>query len=320
MAFLLPEPYVMPGCDPLDPPTVSCLEGLSIERKVVAVDGHTVAAEMHLLERGKAGDRPTVVFLHGVLTSSCLAAELFEDPSAVSWISLSLPGHFGGSLAAGTRREDVDKRLYVRLTEGALQELVGSQQVILVGWSLGGFTALAVTAAHPERVLAVASLAGFAEPRFTGVVRVLSWLVQLPVVARVVRFGIWVAACRPRFFWLMALLTAHNWRACFTPAGKATFNSIWSRYRCHDAESLTSILATLHRLNLGTAVSSIRCPAWIGSGSRDPVVPVAEARRIAGRLPQAELQVYDGAGHMFFCEWPGFRKHLAAWLAGISRQ
>ena len=56
MAFLLPEPDVMPGCDPLDPPPVSCLEGLSIERKVVAVDGHTVAAEMHLLERGEAGD------------------------------------------------------------------------------------------------------------------------------------------------------------------------------------------------------------------------------------------------------------------------
>ena len=171
---------MMRRCDPLAPPAVPRLAGLSLVQRVVEVDGHRVAAEMHLLDAAGCSGRPPVVFLHGVLTSSCLASELFDDPSRVSWISLSLPGHFGGGFAAGLSPDDIDASFYVRLIEAALEQLVGSQQVVLVGWSLGGFSALAVAATHPQRVAAVASLAGFAEPRFAGVVRVMSWMVRLP--------------------------------------------------------------------------------------------------------------------------------------------
>jgi len=305
----------MHRCDPLDPPSVPRLAGLRIERRLLEVDGHQVAAEMHLLEQ--AG--PPVVFLHGVLTSTCLATELFHDPAAASWISLSLPGHFGGRFAPGTLRKAIDASLYGQLVEAALQQLLGSQQVILVGWSLGGFTALAVTTAYPQRVAAVASLAGFAEPRFSGVVWVMSRLVRLPGAGKLVRLGLWVAGHLPRVFWMVALLTAHSWKACLAEPGRATLNGVWRRYRCHDPASLAMVLATLHRLNVGDRVASIRCPVWIGSGSHDPVVPLAEARRIAARLPQAEMHVYPQAGHMFFCEWLGFRDHLAAWLTKVAK-
>ena len=304
----------MPCCDPLDPPAVPRLEGLRVERRVVEVDGHRVAAEVHLREQAQ----PPLVFVHGVLTSTCLGRELFDDPESASWIALSLPGHFGGRFAEGTARSGIDAALYARLIEGALQQLVGSQPVILAGWSLGGFTALAVTAAHPERVIAVASLAGFAEPRFAGVVRVMSWLVRLPGMAMLVRAGLWMAGHLPRVFWMVALLTAHNWKACLAEPGRSTLNGVWQRYRCHDPSAMAAVLATLHRLNVGDRVASIRCPVWIGSGSHDPVVPLAEARRIAARLPQAELKVYPRAGHMFFCEWAGFRDDLAAWLAEVE--
>lgn len=304
-------------CDPVDPPPVARLDGLAVERRVIEVDGHRVAAEIHLPpDLADAG--PPVVFLHGVLTSSGLVGELFEDPAAVSWISLSLPGHFGGGFAVGTGRDDINAALYVRLVESTLEQVLGDRQVILVGWSLGGFTALAVTAAHPERVAAVASLAGFAEPRFAGVVRVMSWLVRLPGAASLVRLGLWAAIYLPRVFWFVALLTASNWRACLTREAKTALNDVWRRYRCHDPASLSLVLATLPKLDVGEPVRSITCPAWVASGSHDPVVPVREARRIAARLPQAEFRVYDGAGHMFFCEWPGFREHLAAWLAGLQ--
>ena len=145
-------------CDPLDPPPVARLNGLTVERRVIEVDGHRVAAEIHL-PPALADAGPPVVFLPGVLTSSGLVGELFDEPAAVSWISLSLPGHFGGGFAAGTGRDDIDAALYVRLVEGTLEQILGPRRVILVGWSLGGFTALAVTAAHPARVAAVASFA-----------------------------------------------------------------------------------------------------------------------------------------------------------------
>jgi pimeloyl-ACP methyl ester carboxylesterase len=301
-------------CDPLDPPPVARQAGLALERRICEVDGQKIAAELHLLPASSADAPPPIVFLHGVLTSSCLATELFADPSRFSWISLSLPGHAGGSFAPGIRGAEIDAAFYVRLIEGALQHLVGSQRVILVGWSLGGFTVLAVTAAHPERVAAVACLAGFAEPRFTGIVRVMSWMVRLPGAASLVEWGLWLAGLMPRVFWFVALLTASNWRAFRAADAKAVLYDVWLRYRCHDPASLALVLATLPKLNVGDAVAGITCPALIGSGSHDPVVPVEEARRIAGRLHQAELRIYDGAGHMFFCEWAGFQEHLAAWL------
>lgn len=316
------------SCDPLVPPRVPRLAGLVIEQRVVEIDGHRVAAEIHRHPQAdrtaggddgpRSGDRTPIVFLHGVLTSTCLASELFEDPAAHEWISLSLPGHFGGRLAAGTTRRDIDASLFVRLIEGALEQLVGSRRVILVGWSLGGFTALAVAAAHPQRVAAVASLAGFAEPRFAGVVRVLSWLVRLPGTGWLVRLGLLLAMVRPRVFWLVTLLTAATWRPCLTRDAKDAINGVWRRYRCHDAASLVMVLARLHTLDIGNRVSGIRCPVWIASGDRDPVVPLAEAQRIAARLPQAEFEVYPRAGHIFFCEWAGFRADFAAWRTSLD--
>jgi pimeloyl-ACP methyl ester carboxylesterase len=304
----------MCACDPLDPPAVPGLSGLDVDRRLLEVDGHHVAAEMHLLQQGC----PPVVFLHGVLTSTCLVSELFDDPASASWISLSLPGHFGGRFAADITAASIDAALYVRLIEGALRQLVGSQRVILVGWSLGGFTAMAVTAAHPERVVAVASLAGFAEPRFAGVVWVMSWLVRTPGVASLVRLGLWLAGRLPSVFWIVCLLTAHNWPACRTESAKAALNGVWRRFRCHNTVSLAWVLATLYRLNIGDRVAGISCPVWIASGSHDPVVPLAEALRIADRLPQARLQVYKRAGHLFFCEWPGFRDGLADWITAVA--
>jgi pimeloyl-ACP methyl ester carboxylesterase len=304
----------MPCCDPLNPPPVSRQAGLAIERRLCEVEGQRIAAEMHLLPSENGSAPPPIVFLHGVLTSTCLVTELFPAPSQVSWISLSLPGHFGGSFAPGLTASSIDADFYVRLIEGALQQLLGDQQVILVGWSLGGFSVLAVTAAHPERVAAVACLAGFAEPRFAGVVRIMSWMVRLPGAATLVRCGLWLAEQMPRVFWFFALLTTSNWKAFETADAKEVLHGVWLRFRCSDAASLSLVLATLPKLDVGDAVGGITCPVLIGSGSDDPVVPVREARRIASRLPQAELRIYEGAGHMFFCEWEGFQDHLAGWL------
>lgn len=40
-------------------------------------------------------------------------------------------------------------------------------------------------------------------------------------------------------------------------------------------------------------------PTLVMAGDDDPIVPVANARILAGRIPNAELQVLDGAGHLF---------------------
>jgi 3-oxoadipate enol-lactonase len=49
---------------------------------------------------------------------------------------------------------------------------------------------------------------------------------------------------------------------------------------------------------------SISAPTLVMHGSEDAVMPVANARLLAERIPGATLVVFDGAGHLFFHEEP----------------
>jgi len=302
----------MHSSPPPSSPRSRSIAGLALERRLLAVDGHTVAVTGHLLDDGRA----PVVFLHGVLTTTELVGELFDDPAAESWLAVSLPGHAAGSFAAGTTAAEITPELYVRLTATAIRAIVGSRPVILVGWSLGGFTALALAASGSANVAAVASLAGFGRPSFSGLVWILTGCSRLPVTRRLVAFGLWLAGRRPLMFRLLSLLTAHDLAACRTPAARAAIRRVWRRFRRHDPESLRRVLASLRRLDLGEAPRRIGCPVWIAGGRDDPVVSRRETRRLAAEIPQARLTEYAG-GHLFFCEWQGFRRDLAAWLAEV---
>ncbi len=49
---------------------------------------------------------------------------------------------------------------------------------------------------------------------------------------------------------------------------------------------------------------SIAAPALVMHGSEDVVMPLANAELLAARIPGATLDVFDGAGHLFFHEEP----------------
>ncbi len=44
---------------------------------------------------------------------------------------------------------------------------------------------------------------------------------------------------------------------------------------------------------------TVKAPALVLAGDDDPIIPVANGRILAARLPDAELQVLPGAGHLF---------------------
>ncbi len=283
-----------------------------VERVLVPVGGHVVAADVHLRDDG----RPPVVFLHGILTSTAIAAELFADSAAESWVSLGLPGHHPGRLAAGTRAADVDAALFADLAEAALARVLGDRPVVAVGWSTGGFAALSLAIHHPRRVAAVASLAGFADGRMiTGSIAWLAWIAGGFVGAAGLRAGLWAGA---RLGWLHDLIV----RSC-TAAGTTVPPDILARMRnafaCHDPDELTTVLAALPRLDLTARLGDITVPVWIAAGGHDPLVPVAEARRLADRIRGARLTIYDAGGHLFFREWPGFQADFATWRQGLPR-
>lgn len=257
-----------------------------------------------------------MLFLHGILTSTAVVSDLFDEPDAASWISVSLPGHQPGRLAHGMPPAAIDAEFFATLVDAALAEVVGPRRVVAVGWSTGGFAALNLAVRRPKRVAAVASLAGFADGRrLVGSIAWLTWLAS--AAPALVHGGLWAGG---RMRWLHGLILE-------TAAGDGTAartidadirDRLWREFCGHDPASLVSVLAALRRLELTDRLGQIEVPAWIVAGERDPLVPLGESRRIAEAIPGSRLTVYAGAGHLFFHEWPAFRAEFAAWRAGLA--
>ncbi len=73
------------------------------------------------------------------------------------------------------------------------------------------------------------------------------------------------------------------------PIAPRTFQAQLAASRGHDAWDL---------------LPSIACPTLVMHGSDDAVMPLANAELLAARIPGAVLEVFDGAGHLFFHEQP----------------
>jgi pimeloyl-ACP methyl ester carboxylesterase len=292
------------GCHPEMQPTA--------ERHVLEIGGHLVGADVHLRD----DPRPPVVFLHGVMASVAVARELFDDPEAESWIALSLPGHHPGRFPAGMPQDAIDEAMFSDLAEAALERLVGDRRVIAAGWSTGGFAALDLALRHPRRVAAVATLAGFASGRITGLIGWMQWLSLHRLGRPVLRAGLWLTGRVPLLHDAATRLLAGS-----VAAGIAAPRTVIARMRDdfarHEPEAIYSMLAALRGIDITDRLAAVTVPTWIAGGGRDPVIPVAETRRLAAAIPGAELRLYEHGGHLFFCEWPGFRADFARWLAHV---
>jgi pimeloyl-ACP methyl ester carboxylesterase len=64
---------------------------------------------------------------------------------------------------------------------------------------------------------------------------------------------------------------------------------------------------------------SITAPTLVMHGSEDAVMPLANARALAERIPAARLAVFDGAGHLFFHEEPERTAEMVRAFAAAGR-
>ncbi len=56
--------------------------------------------------------------------------------------------------------------------------------------------------------------------------------------------------------------------------------------------------------DLSEAVKAIQVPALVMAATGDRIVPVQNAHRLAAKLPDSRLKIYEGFGHQFFVEIP----------------
>jgi pimeloyl-ACP methyl ester carboxylesterase len=145
-------------------------------------------------------------------------------------------------------------------------------ELVAVGASLGGYVALAMIRAAPERTrgLLLAGARATADPPERRAVR--------DEMIRVVRAeGI------------------EGWNREFSPPGPED--------RTID-ELVRGIEALRDRRDATDVVSAYRGPVTIVVGDQDELLPVDEARQIAESAPDARLEIVEGAGHVVSADAP----------------
>lgn len=274
--------------------------GPAVEKYFTAGDG----TKLRLREEG-APDAPiTLVLVHGWTLSSEIwdrVVPAVTTASDVRVLRYDLRGH-GDSDAAPAGAASV-ARCADDLAE-LIAERVPTGPVVLAGHSMGGMTIMALAERHPElfaeRVAAAALVAtssgdlvapplGLPRPVARTVHRG-ELLVRAQLAeARGKRVSKYPAPLRPGMRWLLFgsrpqrrdIAATARWVADCNPANMAAFRaSLAEHERTHALAALRNI------------------PVVVLAGLADRLCPLPHARRIADALPDAELLLYAGAGHM----------------------
>jgi pimeloyl-ACP methyl ester carboxylesterase len=237
---------------------------------------------------GKLGPHE-LVLLHGQPGSPADWLPLAERlPAQFHAVAADRPGYGSSQLPAGgfaanarAVLDDLDAR--------------GIRRAVLVGHSYGGGVALSAASLAPGRVEAVVLLASVGPGCVNGWDRLLAAPGAGQLCALVAwRLTPWIARAR------LARISRRrgrpvrpdehvNWQV-WGHSGPER-RPLWRTF-------LTEQRALLRELaELEHAVSSVRAPVLLLADPRDTVVPVDTARRLAAALPDARLQLVQGAGH-----------------------
>jgi pimeloyl-ACP methyl ester carboxylesterase len=261
-----------------------------------------------------------VVYLHGAAGSWTTFLPLLSGAPAHDRVLIDLPGW--GESTKGARLEDFSIEAMARAVTGVLDS-IGYRRWNLVGHSMGGFLALHIAAAWPERTASVATISattfGVSEaarrplrslarfPAFVGMLLAMRSMAALgPAGSALVRAIGTTPVMRPLmspFFADPAAISATVIRrlgddarpACFSAAARAAAHYDFSRWR------------------------GIRCPVLATRGDSDVFTPRSDLVRLAGLVPHVRMVTIPRCGHFANIERPEEVQRLLEGLVRASR-
>jgi pimeloyl-ACP methyl ester carboxylesterase len=276
----------------------------SSHAKSVQIDGRRVV----YCDYGSASDgsRP-VVLVHGL--AACWQCWLETIPRLAAEgrrvIALDLPG-FGDSAMP---REDISIEGYGRTVE-SLCDTLDLGQVVVVGHSMGGFTAAEMAIQYPDRVerLVLQAAAGIStndlrrEPAKVAARVIAGMCTRAAAQSRLV-------AARPRLRWL-ALQTVMR------HPGRIPADLVYELVSHTGREGFRPALDAIISFDFRERLSQIQCPTLVVWGCEDMLVPRADADEYARVIPHARKVMFEDTGHSPMMERPQtFNDCLVQFLA-----
>ena len=211
-------------------------------------------------------------------------------PDSITPVYVDLPGHGENALhespQTASKLDD-----YVEYVASKIQ-----RPALVVGWSLGGLVALRLAERYPDKVSRLLLVAS--SPRF---VQASDWTCAVEAdvfdqFASMLQKD--VAATIRRFLALQVRGTS---------ASMKTVKQLQQALSDRGTPAITTMINGLNILSssdLRSSLNNIQVPVnWL-LGDRDAIVPVELAPVLRDLLPQADIQVLEGAGHAPFISHP----------------
>ncbi|MDN5667598.1 MAG: alpha/beta hydrolase [Renibacterium salmoninarum] len=243
----------------------------------------------------------TMLVVHGFRGDHHGLERVVEALPGLRILMPDLPG-FGESPAFPDREHGIDS--YADTVAGLLDALGLDRSTVLLGHSFGSIVASHFVAAHPGRVAALILVNPIAAPALEGPKGGLSKLAQ---------FYYWAASKLPEragqailrsslIVQVMSVAMAKTQdpelRRFIHAQHHAHFSSFANRTML-----LESFKASISG-NVRQVADRLQLPTLLVAGEKDDVTALPEQRVLLGMLPDGELQVIDGVGHLIHYETP----------------
>jgi pimeloyl-ACP methyl ester carboxylesterase len=259
-----------------------------------------------------AGEGPPLVFLHGVLGShkvwADLAAELAHEYTVI------VPDLFGHG-ASDKHKGDYSLSAHAASVRDVVSAL-GLGPVTIIGHSLGGGISLQFSYLFPERVDALVLVAS------GGLGREVSFLLRAPTM--------------PGSEWLLPVIAnrfaRHQGNTLSTALKMVGFKGgpdvaeIWHGFESLvDGEARRAFLATIRsvvgpdgqRISAKEILPAISVPTLLVWGARDRLIPKSHAEEAVNLIPDARLVVFERGGHFPHLDEP---EHFATLMRDFTAE
>jgi pimeloyl-ACP methyl ester carboxylesterase len=274
-----------------------------------------IATQYGALEYAWFGDGPTVLALHGAAggyDQGLLLARTIGGPG-FRFVAMSRPGYLGTPLTAGpTPDAQAD-------AAAALLDALGIRKAAVMAISGGGPCALELALRHPQRCWALVLVSTCSAPVTT---RLPLLYYALPLIARSATLLRLLRARRARDLdrgrcrgITDAALSARTLQDPEVgPLVRELTLGQFDRFAKRLAGTVNDVAQT--RRFPGLPLERIGAPTLIVHGTRDPLVPIAQAKTLVSRIPGAELLALEEAEHMaVFTHRDEVRRRVTGFLA-----
>lgn len=228
---------------------------------------------MYYTDNRVRNEAPALVLVHGAGGTHFSWGEIRTVKFAAAY-SLDLPGH-GRSPLPG--RPSVDAYADTVI---AFVEALGLKKVVVGGISMGGAIAQAIALRQPE------------------------WLAGLILVGTGATMPVGEAILNhilPDFHQTMRLIAKLEW-----PKGtdEAIVERSYQELASHDLQVVYDDFAACHAFDVQPRLNQISVPTLILAGTADRLTPLPQLEFLAHNIPQAKLELIEGAGHMMVLARP----------------